>query len=78
MKRCVGNVVVHFYGVMNLTELKEKCKAKNLPHLELKLDQVVRLLPHDFGTVKESPYPATTYDTPENTNPPADPTLEMT
>ena len=32
MKRLMGNIVVNEYGVMNLTELKDKFKAKCLPH----------------------------------------------
>ena len=32
VKRLMGNVVVNEYGVMNLTELKDKFKAKCLPH----------------------------------------------
>ena len=64
MKRLMENVVVHEYGVMKLNQLKEKFKAKHLPHSGLKFGRVVRLLHHDFGPVPESLSPATAYATP--------------
>ena len=71
------NVVVHEYVVMKLTQLEEKFKAKHLPHSGLKFDRVVRLFHHDFGTVPESPSPATASNNPENTNFPAAPPIAM-